>query len=149
VKSENNACWLGEHIVYDCLGSKEQESFNASQLKSVMANWGYLEAFNINGDKWGADIIFYRSSDGDVLKVQLKGRPVLDKHYIGKEIYIAFEDKSSETWYVYNHDEIMEQVLESGRLVGTKSWDSRGGWSWSYCPGWLSSMLSKWKIGRV
>jgi len=144
----NENCWLGEKVSYDCLGAKEQESFNASQLKAVMSNWGYLEAFNINGDKWGADILFYRSSDGKVLKVQLKGRPVLDKHYVGKDIYIAFEDKNTKTWYLYPHDDVMVQVIESGRLVGTESWDKRGGWSWSYSPKWLGEILSQWSVTR-
>ena len=135
-------------MVYDSLGSKEQESFNASQLKAVMSHWGYLEAFSINGDKWGADILFYRSHDGDVLKVQLKGRPVLDKHYTGKDIYIAFEDKRSKTWYLYPHDDVMNQVIGTGRLVGTESWDNHGGWSWSYSPAWLSKILMQWILPR-
>jgi len=139
-------CWLGESTTYKDLGSKEQESFNSARLKSVMANWGYLEAFTINGDKRGADILFYRSSDGAVLKVQLKGRPVLDKHYYGKDIHIAFEDKAACVWYVYPHDELMNTVLKSGRLSGTKSWDERGSWSWSYVPQWLEKVISKWSI---
>ena len=139
-------CWLGESTVYNDLSGKEQESFNSARLKSVMTKWGYLEAFTINGDKWGADILFYRSADGEVLKVQLKGRPVLDKHYCGKDIHIAFEDKISSTWYVYPHDELMERVLDTGRLTGTQSWDSRGGWSWSYIPAWLDKIICRWSI---
>ena len=139
-------CWLGESTSYKDLGSKEQESFNSARLKSVMTKWGYLEAFTINGDKWGADILFYRSSDGAVLKVQLKGRPFLDKHYCGKDIHIAFEDKTTQVWYVYPHDDLMEVVLKSGRLLGTQSWDTRGSWSWSYIPKWLGKIITKWTI---
>ena len=111
-----------------------------------MANWGYLEAFTVNGDKWGADILFYRSSDATVMKVQLKGRPFLDRHYCGKDIYVAFQDKTSSKWYVYPHDDVMNAVLSTGRLVGTKSWDVKGSWSWSYIPPWLGEIIAEWEI---
>jgi len=141
-----NQCWLGKSIEYGNLSGKEQESFNSAKLKSIMANWGYLEAFNVNGDKWGADLLFYRSSDGNVLKVQLKGRPVLNRHYCEKEVYVAFEDKNTCKWYVYPHDKVMNDILSTGRLVGTKSWDLKGGWSWSYCPPWLEKILEPWEV---
>ena len=82
--TDKENCWLGKRTVYSNLSGKEQESFNSARLKSVMASWGYLEAFTVNGDKCGADLLFYRSYDGSVLKVQLKGRPTLDKKYSGK-----------------------------------------------------------------
>ena len=59
-------CHLGKAVRYELLSGKEQESFNAAHLKSLMASWGYLEAFGVNGDKHGADLLFYRSSDGNV-----------------------------------------------------------------------------------
>jgi hypothetical protein len=141
-----HTAWLGERVIYSELSGKEQESFNSARLKALMTNWGYLESFTVNGDKWGPDIIFYRSSDGSVLKVQLKGRPVLDKHYFGKDIYVAFEDKITATWYVYSHDDVLNEVLETGRLIGTESWNVKGGWSWSYIPSWLNAVLDKWII---
>ena len=146
MKMNKHTSWLGERVNYSELSGKEQESFNSAKLKSIMTNWGYLESFTVNGDKWGPDIIFYRSSDGNILKVQLKGRPVLDKHYCGKDIHVAFEDKTTSTWYVYSHDEVLDNVIHAGKLAGTKSWDIHGAWSWSYIPVWLSVILEKWII---
>tara|TARA_R110000851_G_scaffold13767_1_gene47026 strand:+ start:211 stop:648 length:438 start_codon:yes stop_codon:yes gene_type:complete len=140
------ACWLGDQVVYDELGGKEKESYNSARLKAIMAKWGYLEAFNVNGDKWGADLLFYRSSDGDVLKVQLKGRATVDKHYENKDIYIAFEDKILGKWFLYAHDDVMNQILHTDRLVGTESWDVNGGWSWNKSPIWLLEILKEWEI---
>ena len=139
-------CWMGDSVAYEELSGKEQESFNSAILKSVMAKGGYLEAFTVNGDKWGADLLFYRSSDGNVMKVQLKGRPFLSKKYCNKDIYIAFPDKDRCRWFVYSHDDVMNAVLSTGRLVGTKSWDVQGGWSWSYIPPFLEEILAEWEI---
>ena len=88
-----SSCWLGPKVKYHKLGHKEKESFNAAHLMAIMAKWGYLEASRINGDNHGADLLFYRSSDGNVMKIQLKGRVTLDKKYSGKDLYIAFPSK--------------------------------------------------------
>lgn len=142
-------CHLGKAVRYEQLSGKEQESFNAAHLKSLMATWGYLEAFVVNGDKHGADLLFYRSSDGNVLKVQLKGRPTIHKEYANKDIYVAYEDKVTRTWYVYNHDDVMEEILALGKCVGTDSWDIKGSWSWPTPPLWLKNILESWVVPHV
>ena len=38
----------------------------------------------------GVDFILYRESDGAIRKVQLKGRWMIDKKYIGRDIWMAF-----------------------------------------------------------
>jgi hypothetical protein len=139
-------CWLGDRVQYKLLSGKEQESYNAAHLKQLMATYGYLEAFTINGDKHGADLLFYRSSDSHVLKVQLKGRATINKLYAGKELYIAFNDKSTGIWYVYPHDEVMAEVLTLGKCSGTTSWEDKGSWSWPGLPVWLKNTLKNWII---
>lgn len=145
-EDEKGNCWLGERVSYRQLSGKEQESYNAAKLRALMAEWGYLESFTVNGDKHGADLLFYRSSDGYILKVQLKGRPTLAKAYSDKDIYIAFQDKRTGSWYVYNHDTILEQTLALGKLAGTISWDEKGVWSWSGIPSWLNNILKSWRV---
>ena len=142
------SCWLGESIEYEKLSGKEQESYNASLLMGQMAQWGYLEGQKINGDKHGADLLFYRSSDGSVLKVQLKGRVTLSKHYQGKGLCVAFRNRSTGDWFLYDHDQILEKVISLGHLEGTKSWDMTGGWSWSAEPLWLQNILQPWRINK-
>ena len=145
-KSKKSDCWLGDRVSYRELSGKEQESYNAAKLRALMAEWGYLESVTVNVDKHGADLLFYRSSDGCILKVQLKGRPTLAKAYKDKDIYVAFQDKKTGSWYVYNHDVVLEQTLEQGKLAGSKSWDIQGSWSWSAIPSWLHTTLMDWRI---
>jgi hypothetical protein len=151
MKMKNNVkqCHLGMAVQYQQLSGKEQESYNAAHLKSLMASWSYLEAFVVNGDKHGADLLFYRSFDGHVLKVQLKGRPTIGKAYAGKDIYVAYEDKTTRTWYVYDHDTVMEEILSLGKCAGADSWDVKGSWSWSSPPAWLRNILKNWVVPRV
>ena len=140
-------CWLGELVSYQDLGNKGQESYNSSKLISIMADYGYLESAKINNDKWGADLLFYRASDSDVKKVQLKGRVTFSKHYMNKDLYIAYPDKHA--WYMYPHDEIVRLARPNHTWSQTLSWLSpEGGYSWNVTPAWLLDILSPWAISR-
>ena len=139
-------CWLGKRVKYHTLGHKEKESFNTARLISIMSTWGYLEATRINGDKHGADLLFYRASDGDVKKIQLKGRASIDRKYEGKDLYIAYPVKKQGCWYIYPHDEVMNLSLKQSSWHKTKSWREGGGYSWRTPPKWLSKILKPWKV---
>jgi len=141
-----NNCWLGQKVQYDFLSPKEQESFNTVHLMTTMAKWGYLESTRINGDKHGADLLFYRAKDSDVKKIQLKGRPTFDKKYQGKNLYIAFQEKKSGDWYVYPHDDIIKKAQYISSWALSKSWQEMGAYSWNTLPLWLSEILEEWKI---
>ena len=137
--------WLGKPVVYKDLVGKEQEAYNATKLAAIMANYGYLESTKISGDKWGADLLFYRSSDTDVKKVQLKGRVTFNRHYIGKNLHIAFPDEDG--WYVYPHDTLVDEAQSISSWSKTLSWTSEsGGYSWNSPPAWLKKLLKPWKI---
>ena len=145
IMKERQSSWLGQQIVYTELGGKEQESYNAAQLISMMAQYGYLESAKINGDKWGPDLLFYRSSDADVKKVQLKGRATFAKHYMGKDIHIAFPLDGH--WYMYPHDEMAKACEGKASWIGTESWKSpTGGYSWGNPPRWMRDELEQWRI---
>ena len=140
-----NESWLGKTIEYETLSGKEQESYNASKLSAVMSDYGYLECARINGDKWGADLLFYRAADADVKKVQLKGRVTFSKHYAGKDLYVAYPDVDG--WYMYPHDSLVEQASKFSSWTETMSWfRPDGGYSWGAAPKWLIKLLKPWKI---
>lgn len=139
-------CWLGDEILYDSLSNKEQESYNSVHLMKEMSRWGYLESTKINGDKHGADLLFYRAKDADVKKIQLKGRATFDKKYKGKNLYIAFQDKRKNSWYVYPHDVVVQQSLYLSTWAQSQSWEEKGSYSWNSVPQWLAEILEQWKI---
>ena len=142
---DTSICWLGNKISYSEISNKEQESYNSAKLGAVMAEYGYLESARINGDKWGADLLFYRASDTDVKKVQLKGRVTFSKQYTGKDLYIAYPDIDG--WYMYPHDDLVAQASSFSSWQETMSWfRPDGGYSWNRTPVWLKKLLRPWKI---
>lgn len=54
----------------------------------------------------GVDFILYRESDGLVRKVQLKGRWMIDRKYVGRDIWMAFPIGGD--WYLMPHDRMVE-----------------------------------------
>ena len=147
-RTEQSSSCLGAPVQYDALSSKEQEAYNAAHLMGVMACRGYLESFKINGDKHGADLLFYRSSDTHVLKVQLKGRPTLGKEYEGKDLHIAYPDRKNDCWYIYPHDVVMQATLDLGKMAGTVSWEIAGLYSWGGPPKWMGDILSPYRVQK-
>ena len=57
------------------------------------------------------------------MKVQLKGRVVFDRKYLGKELYACFQDKRTNMWYLYPHDELFNQMTT--KFTG-KIWTDEG-----------------------
>ena len=79
-------------------------------------------------DDWqGADFIAQHVDGETFLKVQLKGRLVLDRKYIGKSLLVAFP--YIDHWYLYPHDEVLEHLLNTTNIGNTESWLGDGHYS--------------------
>lgn len=118
---------FSKKVDYSDLNPKEKEEYNFAKIASRLADYGY-RTFREPNDWGGAD--FYcvaRQCDlGQSIKVQQKGRLTFDKKYLGKDLHIVFHDKLSDTYYLYNHDELLLVLLDMGYFKGTTSWDQKG-----------------------
>ncbi|MBA37486.1 MAG: hypothetical protein CMN61_03350 [Sphingobium sp.] len=83
----------------------------------------------------GVDFILYNEQTGDVRKVQLKGRWMIDKKYLSRDIWIAFHDRGH--WYLAPHDELASMAADYG-FTATSSWIDGGAYS---CPRLSKHML--------
>ena len=83
----------------------------------------------------GVDFILYREEDSLTHKVQLKGRWIIDRKYIGRDICVAFPHDGE--WYLVPHDVMVQQAEEAG-FTRTSSWITGGAYS---CPS-LSKTLA-------
>ena len=110
-------------INYEGLKPKQQENYNFHKISSVLAEYGY-SCVRLSDDWNGADFLALHISGGNDLKVQLKGRLAFDKKYMGKNLHVAFRDGSD--WFLYPHDEVLEQLISNGIMTGTKSWEIKG-----------------------
>jgi hypothetical protein len=106
--------------------SQIREVINRNALVTVALDQGYNAFLPVYDG--GVDFILYREEDGDVRKVQLKGRWYIDRKYIGRDIWIAFP--SRERWYVAPHDELVRMGEQAG-FTSSKSWIEGGAYS---CP---------------
>lgn len=74
----------------------------------------------------GIDFILYHEESNVTRRVQLKGRWMIDRKYVGRDIWIAFPIGSD--WYLMPHDEMLK-FAEEDRVTQTASWIERGAYS--------------------
>lgn len=113
-------------ILYEDLNARQKENYNFQKIAADLAEYGF-SCMWLNDDWQGADFIANHIGGTEFLKVQLKGRVMVARKYIDKDIYIAFH--YNETSYLYPHDEILEKILPS--IKETASWREAGAYSWN------------------
>lgn len=121
-------------INYSQLNGRQQENYNFAKLSGVMAYYGFTLQ-KLNDDWHGADAIALHVDGKTSRRIQLKGRrAVIDKRYVGKDIWMAFGNPAGE-WFVVPHDELLEFARRETKALGSKSWKGkRGAFSWPAMP---------------
>ena len=71
-------------VRYRDLNARQKENFNFMKLSAVLADFGFA-MLRLTDDWKGADFIAQHIDGDTFLKVQLKGRAVVDKKYVGKD----------------------------------------------------------------
>jgi len=132
-----------ERIRYGNLNSRQKESYNFHKVASILADFGF-NCIKLDDDWQGADFIAMHVNGEDYLKVQLKGRLVIDKKYIEKDIYITFPYKKN--WYFYPHDIVMKYLLATTNIKNTKSWKVGGGYSFPSLNDHVFNYLQEYKL---
>lgn len=97
------------------LSSDAIEVVNRNALVTVALGQGYNVFLPVYDN--GIDLILHNEASGDTKLVQLKGRWTIDKKYLGRNIWIAFQDRGA--WYVAPHDEMVEHGTKH---TTTASW---------------------------
>lgn len=95
-----------QRVNYSDLPAKAKEAYNFQKASAILAEHGFIT--NLLKYDWnGADFIA-QHIDGKWLKIQIKGRLTTKPEYVGKDIYIMFEDKKNSNWYLFPHDELID-----------------------------------------
>lgn len=132
-------------IEYRTLNARQQENYNYFKVSAVLAEFGF-STMRLSDDWQGADFIAQHIDGETFLKVQLKGRLTFSKKYEGKDLYIAFYRDPD--WYLFPHDEVLAKVLAQNKMVGTSSWEDKGGYSFPTLGKDLRKLLEPYKIGH-
>lgn len=133
-----------ERIPYARLNSRQKENFNFHKFAARLAEYGF-NCLRLTDDWQGADFIACHIDGETFLKVQLKGRLVIDRKYLGKGIHIAFFN--GDDAYLYDHDRLVAHIEASG-LIGDQSatWHERGLRTWPSPPAWAIRFLDEYRI---
>jgi hypothetical protein len=129
-------------IDYQQLNARQKENYNFLKVSAILADYGFMP-MRLSDDWQGADFIAPHI-DGDVLKVQLKGRLTFDKKYRSKGLYVTFPHEGD--WYLYPHDELLERVLADTEVAGTDSWSQQGAYSYPNLSKRILKMLEPYKL---
>lgn len=113
-----------QRIDYKDLNAKQKENYNYHKVSSLLADYGF-SGILLSDDYNGADFLAMHK-DGEILKVQLKGRVTIDKKYIGKDLYMAFPVTNK--WCLIAHDTLLN-LPEISVWLTSPSWLERGGYS--------------------
>jgi hypothetical protein len=122
-------------IQYEKLNSRQQENYNFQKVAGFLADYGF-NCLNLSDDWQGADFLACHINGCDFLKVQLKGRMVIDQKYAGKNIYIAFLHGS--LCYLYPHDEMRDKIYLLGYQFESRSWPK--------LPKWALELLENYRL---
>lgn len=63
-------------------------------------------------------------------KVQTKTRLTFDQKYLGNDLYIFFEDKESQMYFLYPHDILLYRLSILANFKNTSSWKDKGIYHW-------------------
>jgi hypothetical protein len=104
--------------------SQVREVINRNTVLSLALEQGFNAFLPVYDG--GVDFILYRESDGELRKVQLKSRWMIDRKYIGRDIWIAFPIAGD--WYLMQHDKMLASAEVDG-VTRTASWKDDGAYS--------------------
>lgn len=133
-----------QRIAYTDLNSRQRENYNFQKAAAMLADYGF-NCLRLSDDWQGADLIACHIDGQTFLKIQLKGRLVADRKYLGKEIHIAFFHGSD--LYLYDHDDFVRVLEGDGRIgADSVSWHQHGFRTWPSPPAWARTYLAPFRI---
>jgi hypothetical protein len=134
-----------KRIDYKHLNARQKENYNYQKVSAVLADYGFV-TIRLSDDWNGADFLALHT-DGTTIKVQLKPRLYLAKNYQGKDLWVCFPLKGE--WYLYPHDEILQECLSETSISATDSWIREGRYSFGRPSQRMLEALAKYRITNV
>ena len=143
---------IWKKVKYTELNSKQKERYNFAKVSAVLADYGYTSIW-LDDDWNGADFLAISTTQA-VLKIQLKGRLTFSKKYENKDLYICFrfeeaDQYDSHVWYLYKHDELLEEINKITLFKDRESWTKDGLVSWGSPSKKILEKIQDYKIGSV
>ena len=130
-------------VCYDDLNPRQRRIYNFHKVACLLADYGY-DCIKSPDDRKGIEFQAHHI-DGHTLAVQLKSRMLIDRNYVGKDLYLCFPAKC--IWYLVPYDKLIRIVEdEKPGTFKTRSWE-RGLYSWPRPPGPVIERLAEYRLG--
>ena len=130
-------------VCYDDLNPRQRRIYNFHKVASLLADYGY-DCIKSPDDRKGTEFQVHHI-DGHSLRVQLKSRMLIDRNYVGKDLYLCFPANC--IWYLVPYDKLIRIVEdEKPGTFKTSSW-KKGMYSWPKPPGPVIERLTEYRIG--
>ncbi len=132
------------------LNGLQQEAYNFQKVSAVLADFGYI-TIPLSNDWNGADFLAQDREGKTFLKVQLKSRLTFDKKYFGKNLYVCFRDSIGDhsDWYMYDHDELLGQLIAEGQIGNTKTWELNKPYHFPVLSAHMKELLEQYRISSI
>ena len=106
-------------VEYRELSAKQKEIYLFQKVAAELADYGF-NSIKLADDWLGADFLAYHKDEGQILRVQLKGRLVISQKYRYKDLYICFPYRDD--WYLVPHDTLVHIADTTTNWLNTTSW---------------------------
>jgi hypothetical protein len=110
-------------IQYTDLNAKQKEIYNFQKVAAKLADYGF-NCMKLSDDWQGADFLAYHKDGSETLKVQLKGRLLIDRRYLNKDLMMTFPLDGE--WYLVAHDAIVAFFETTTDYLKSPSWLEQG-----------------------
>ena len=137
---------LPPRVTYAELNARQKEIFNFQKVAGLLADHGF-NCIKLADDWQGADFLAYHKDGDTTLKVQLKGRPNIDRKYQGRDLHMAFPIEG--VWYIVEHDTLVELCGRHTEWLETSSWKDKGGYSSAGANEALREALAPFRLGEA
>lgn len=115
-----------KRIDYRDLNARQKEIYNFQKVAARLADYGF-NCMKLDDDWLGADFLAYHKDGTQTLRVQLKGRLLVSKKYVGKDLYICF--RHGDEYYLVPHDTLVDIVRATTNALNMSSWREGGQYS--------------------
>jgi hypothetical protein len=132
------------------LNGQQKEAYNFQKVSAVLADFGFL-TIPLSNDWNGADFIAQMHDGITFIKVQLKSRLTFDMKYRGKQLHICFRDGIGDhsAWYMYDHDELLGQLIAEGQIENTKTWELNKPYHFPVLSAHIKELLEPYRIPSI
>ena len=130
------------------LENKEKEVYNYHKATAKLADYGF-DCIRIVNDWDGVDFLAYHSIDAVTLRVQLKGRPTIERKYLNKGLWIIFpmENRKENDWYLIQHDLLVRILgIHIPSCLKNKAWNRDGKCDWGNPTKVIKKVLEKYRL---